>query len=40
VEVKEITRDKLQGQIAKFGAGRLVGIIACLAVLAITPMLS
>lgn len=38
IEVKEITRDKIQGKIAKFGAGRLLGMIACVAVLALSPM--
>jgi hypothetical protein len=38
IEVKEITRDKIQGKIAKFGAGRLLGMIACVSVLALSPM--
>jgi hypothetical protein len=39
VEVKEIVRDKLIGQIAKFGTVRLLGFIACFGVLAISPFL-
>lgn len=40
IEVKAIARGAVAGTIAKIGIGRLLGFIACFAVLAITPLLS
>lgn len=39
VEVKDIIRGKIQGEIAKIGPGRLAGLIACGTFLAISPLL-